>query len=97
MAEPGYQPASSSSIRTPTASGVRQVTHHTDAGALRGDLGGKLEPLVPAGQRFATTDPDVATRLAAEHLQELETRGAGARSAAAALSRHSSAPLRGCS
>lgn len=38
-----------------------------------GDVGGKLEPLVPAGERFATTDPDVATQLAAELLQELET------------------------
>jgi integrase len=37
------------------------------------DVGGKLEPLVPAGERFATIDPDVATQLAAERLQELET------------------------
>ena len=37
------------------------------------EVGGKLEPLVPVGERFATTDPDVATQLAAERLHELET------------------------
>ena len=34
---------------------------------------GRLEPLVAPGERFATTDPDVATRLAAQRLQEIET------------------------
>lgn len=28
------------------------------------DVGGKLESLIAAGERFATTNPDVATRLA---------------------------------
>ena len=37
------------------------------------DVGGKLEPLIPIGERFATTDPDVATKLAKERLDELET------------------------
>jgi integrase len=36
------------------------------------DVGGRLEPLVTPGERFATTDPDVATRLAGERLAELE-------------------------
>jgi integrase len=36
------------------------------------DVGGKLEPLVAAGERLATTDPDVATRLASERLDQLE-------------------------
>lgn len=37
------------------------------------EVGGKLEPLIAPGERFATTDPDVATQLAAERLAELET------------------------
>jgi integrase len=37
------------------------------------DVGGRREPLVASGERAATTDPDVATQLAAERLQELET------------------------
>jgi integrase len=37
-----------------------------------GEVGGKLEPLVARGERFATTDSDVATRLAGERLAELE-------------------------
>ena len=36
------------------------------------DVGGRREPLIPVGERFATTDPDVATKLAAERLAELE-------------------------
>jgi integrase len=36
------------------------------------DVGGRLEPLIPTGERFATTDPDVATKLAHERLAELE-------------------------
>jgi hypothetical protein len=36
------------------------------------DVGGRLEPLVAAGERFATTNPDAATRLAGERLAELE-------------------------
>jgi integrase len=36
------------------------------------DVGGKLEPLIPIGERFATTDTDVATKLAKERLDELE-------------------------
>ena len=38
------------------------------------DQGGKREPLVPAGERMATTDPDVAARLVADRLGELEQR-----------------------
>ena len=38
------------------------------------DQGGKREPLVPAGERIATTDPDVAARLVADRLGELEQR-----------------------
>jgi integrase len=37
------------------------------------DVGGRLEPLVAPGERFATSDPDVATRLASQRLQEFET------------------------
>jgi hypothetical protein len=37
------------------------------------DVGGKLEPLVARGERYATTDPDVATRLASDRLAELES------------------------
>jgi integrase len=37
------------------------------------DVGGRLEALVAPGERFATTDPDVATRLAGQRLEELET------------------------
>jgi hypothetical protein len=36
------------------------------------EVGGKLEPLMASGERLATTDPDVATRLASERLGELE-------------------------
>ena len=36
------------------------------------DVGGKREPLVPAGERFATSDPDIALRLALRRLEELE-------------------------
>ncbi len=36
------------------------------------EVGGRLEPLMAPGERFATTDPDVATRLAAQRLDELE-------------------------
>jgi hypothetical protein len=36
-------------------------------------VGGGREPLIAPGERFATTDPDVATQLAAERLAELET------------------------
>jgi integrase len=36
------------------------------------DVGGRREPLIAPGERSATTDPDVATQLAAERLQELE-------------------------
>jgi len=36
------------------------------------DVGGKLEPLIPVGERFATTDPDLALRLALRRLEELE-------------------------
>ncbi len=36
------------------------------------DVGGKLEPLIAAGETFATTDPDVALRLAMRRLDELE-------------------------
>ncbi len=36
------------------------------------DVGGKLEPLIPIGERFATTDPDLALRLALRRLEELE-------------------------
>lgn len=36
------------------------------------DVGGKREPLIAAGERSATTDPDVATQLAAERLAALE-------------------------
>jgi integrase len=36
------------------------------------DVGGKLEPLIPPGERYATTDPDVAMRLALRRLEELE-------------------------
>jgi hypothetical protein len=41
------------------------------------DVGGKLEPLIAAGERFATRDPDIATKLAAERLAELEAAGGG--------------------
>ena len=36
------------------------------------DVGGKLEPLIAASERFATTDPDVAAKLAGERFTELE-------------------------
>jgi hypothetical protein len=36
------------------------------------DVRGRREPLIAPGERSATTDPDVATQLAAERLQELE-------------------------
>jgi len=36
------------------------------------DVGGRREPLMAPGEAFATTDPDVATRLAGERLTELE-------------------------
>ena len=36
------------------------------------DVGGKREPLLPLGERFATTDPDIAIRLALRRLEELE-------------------------
>ncbi len=37
-----------------------------------GDVGGRREPLIPLGSRLATTDHDVATKLATERLAELE-------------------------
>jgi integrase len=37
-----------------------------------GDVGGRREPLTPPGERMATTDPDVATKLASDRLAELE-------------------------
>ena len=37
-----------------------------------GDVGGRREPLIPLGERQATTDHDVATKLASERLVELE-------------------------
>lgn len=36
------------------------------------DLGGGLEPLTPRGERYATTDPDVAADLAAARVKQLE-------------------------
>ena len=36
------------------------------------DVGGKLEPLIPPGEAYATTDPDVALRLALRRLDELD-------------------------
>lgn len=36
------------------------------------DVGGKREPLISLGERLATTDPDVATKLVSERLNELE-------------------------
>jgi integrase len=36
------------------------------------DLGGKREPLIPSGEHFATTDPDVAAHLASQRVRELE-------------------------
>lgn len=38
------------------------------------DLGGSQEALVPEGEDFATTDPDVAAHLASERVKELEKR-----------------------
>ena len=42
-------------------------------------VGGRLEPLIPAGQHFATKDPDVAAILIASRLKELDAlrRGLG--------------------
>src|SRR5688500_6490216 len=40
-------------------------------------VGGKLEALVPPGDHLATTDLDVANKLAGERLQELERRKRG--------------------
>jgi integrase len=37
-----------------------------------GDVGGKREPLIPEGARFATEDPDVAARLVVARLSALE-------------------------
>lgn len=37
------------------------------------DLGGKLEALIPPGERLATTDHDVATALVADRVKELES------------------------
>jgi integrase len=39
-----------------------------------GDAGGRLEPLVPPGEKRATTDPDVAQVLLARRLEQLEER-----------------------
>ena len=36
------------------------------------DVGGTREPLIPLGERFATSDPDLALRLALRRLEELE-------------------------
>lgn len=36
------------------------------------DLGGGREPLIPAGEKLATTDPDVAEKLAAARVTELD-------------------------
>lgn len=36
------------------------------------DVGGRQEPMVPTGERMATTDRDLAERLAAARLEELE-------------------------
>jgi hypothetical protein len=36
------------------------------------DVGGKLEPLIPTGERYATTDPDVAAKLTNERREELD-------------------------
>ena len=38
------------------------------------DVGGKLEALVPDGEKQATTDPDVANKLASDRVKELELR-----------------------
>lgn len=38
------------------------------------DLGGGREPLVPQGEKLATTDPMVAEKLVADRLQELQAR-----------------------
>ena len=37
------------------------------------DVGGKREPLIPAGERYATTDPDVAGKMASDRIAELES------------------------
>jgi integrase len=42
-----------------------------------GDVGGGREPLVAAGQKLATTDPDVAASLLGDRLKELEARRRG--------------------
>jgi hypothetical protein len=36
------------------------------------DVGGKLEPLIAPGERFATTDSDVAAKLGRDRFAELE-------------------------
>ena len=41
------------------------------------DVGGGREPLVAAGQKLATTDPDVAASLLGDRLKELEARRRG--------------------
>lgn len=38
------------------------------------DQGGKREPLVPKGERLATTDPDIAARLVSDRVRDLEQR-----------------------
>lgn len=38
------------------------------------DLGGRREPLVPRGEKLATTDPDIADKLASDRVTQLEAR-----------------------
>lgn len=38
------------------------------------DMGGKLEPLIAPGEKYATTDPDVANKLAADKVTDYERR-----------------------
>ncbi len=62
-----------------------------------GDVGGRREPLIPSGERLATTDPDVATKLASERLAELEAarrrRGLTGRAEIATLAEQAAAYL----
>jgi hypothetical protein len=58
----------------------RRIYWRTRGGARRaygdfrdyGDVGGKLEALIAAGEKLATTDPDIAESLVTARIRELD-------------------------
>ncbi|MEX1258414.1 MAG: site-specific integrase [Gemmatimonadota bacterium] len=80
---------------------TRKTRLYTKRGRFYGDfrdLGGGLEALKPKGERIATTDPDVAAKIASDRVTELEAakkdRDSGAKARALGIERPKGAGLK---